>query len=140
MDNATVFRRLVGAWVFALIVSGCESPTWTHTLNESFSANQPAGPRTEEEHRREYLATGSRRSLRWLLAHCVKPGMSYDDLCGVLGQDGELETKDLKLKTNGGNYRIDDEVYRWGPDSEGRILYLFFRENRLFNFDPDEFK
>jgi hypothetical protein len=78
--------------------------------------------------------------MRWLLAHRVKGGMSYAAVCHVLGEDGERETKDRWLKTGGVNIRIDDEVYAFGPDSEGRNLYLFFRDDRLINFDPDEFK
>ena len=66
--------------------------------------------------------------------------MSYSAVCHVLGEDGERETKDRWLKTSGANVRIDDEVYSFGPDSEGRILYLFFRDDRLINFEADEFK
>ncbi len=127
-------------WLAAMALSGCESPSWTHTLNESFKASEERQPRTEEEHRREYIEHHSRKSMRWLLAHRVSPGMSYQKVCHVLGEDGKREERDQWLKTGGVNRRIDDEVYSFGPDSDGRMLYLFFREDRLINFDPTEFE
>lgn len=130
----------VCAGLAALVLAGCESPSWTHTLNESFAAKDEGGPRTEEEHRHDYIANHSRKSLRWLLAHRVKPGMSYEQVCHVLGEDGTREERDRWLKTKGINIRIDDDVYSFGPDSDGRNLYLFFREDRLINFDPTDFE
>jgi len=125
----------------AIVLAGCESPAWTKSLNESFGVREDdSGPRTEEEHRREYVKTHSRKSMRWLLSHSVKAGMTYEQVCHVLGEDGERETKDRWLKTGGINVRVDDEVYSFGPDSDGRILYLFFRDDRLINFDASEFK
>jgi hypothetical protein len=43
------------------------------------------------------------------------------------------------LKTTGVNVRIDDDVYSF-EDNEGRALKLFFREDRLINFDPTDFE
>ena len=137
------FIAILAAGLIALADIGCESPSWTHSLNESFNAKDgdPAsGPRTEEEHRREYVETHSRKSMRWLLGHRIRPGMSYNEVCHVLGEEGERETKDRALKTTTTNVRIDDEVYSFGPDSEGRSLYLFFRDERLINFDPADFQ
>ncbi len=127
-------------WLTAMALTGCESPSWTHTLNESFNAKEAERPRTEEEHRREYIANHSRKSMRWLLANRVSPGMSYQKVCHVLGEDGKREERDRWLKTGGVNIRIDDEVYSFGPDSDGRMLYLFFREDRLINFNPEDFR
>jgi len=130
------------AWLAVSGLAGCESPAWTHSLNESFGAREAAsGPRTEEDHRREYVKTHSRKSMRWLLSHSVKQGMTYEQVCHVLGEDGERESKDRWLKTGGAaNVRVDDEVYSFGPDSDGRMLYLFFRDDRLINFDSTEFE
>ena len=98
------------------------------------------GKRTEEDHRREYVKTHSRKSLNWLLSRCVKAGMTYERVCHVLGEDGERETRDRWLKTGGVNVRMDDDVFSFGPDSDGHMLYLFFREDRLINFEPSDFK
>jgi hypothetical protein len=138
MYHSVGLTGIVCAGLAALALTGCESPSWTHTLNESFAASKDNGPRTVEEHRREYINTHSRKSMRWLLAHCVKPGMSYGDVCHALGQEGERES-DRSLKTTGVNVRIDDDVYSF-EDNEGRALKLFFREDRLINFDPTEFE
>jgi hypothetical protein len=127
------------AWLAIASLAGCESPAWTKSLNESFGSTE-AGPRAEEEHRREYVNTHSSKSIRWLLNHCVKQGMSYDQVSRILGEEGEREPNDRWLKTSGANIRIDDQVYKFGPDSEGHMLYLFFRDDRLINFDPSEFK
>ncbi len=140
MHHRMRITGLIGAWFLTLALAGCESAEWTRTLNESFNGTAPSGPRNEEDHRREYIATHSRKSMRWLLGHCVKTGMSYAEVCRVMGEEGERETKDRWLKTTGMNVRVDDEVYAFGPDSDGRILYLFFREDRLINFDPSDFK
>lgn len=140
MPHGMRMAALIGAWVVTLAAAGCESPAWTHTLNDSFNAKAAeGGPRTEEEHRREYIATHSRKSMRWLLGHCVNTGMSYAEVCHALGEEGEVRKKDPAMKT-GVNVRIDDEVYEFGPDSEGRVLVLYFREDRLINFDPSDFK
>jgi hypothetical protein len=127
------------AWLAALALTGCESPSWTHALNESFNAKAEGGPQTEEQHRREYIANHNRKSMRWLLAYRVRPGMSYDQVRHILGEEGELETN-RSLKTGGVNVRVDDDVYAFGPDSEGRSLKLFFREDRLINFNPEDFQ
>ena len=91
MHHRVGITGFVCAGLMALALPGCESPSWTHTLNESFAAAKDSGPKTEEEHRRDYIANHSRKSLRWLLAHRVKQGMSYDDVRHVLGEDGTHE-------------------------------------------------
>jgi hypothetical protein len=132
--------RFAFALFVAGVVAGCESPSWTHSLNESFGAKEKSGAGTEEQHRQEYADTHSRESLNWLLSHCVKPGHSYKQVCDILGEEGTHEPNDRLRKAHGETYRIDDEVYAFGPDSNGRTLYLAFREDRLVNFDPEEFK
>ena len=139
MHRRLAIGGLLSACLAVMALAGCESPSWTRTLNESFQASDKNEPRTEEEHRREYIATRSRKSMRWLLANRVRPGMSYQEVCHVLGEEGERET-DRAFKTGGVNVRLDDDVYSFGPDSENRALKLFFREDRLINFDPDEFR
>jgi hypothetical protein len=141
MHNRMRTNGIFAAWFVAVALAGCESPAWTRSLNESFGARENStGPRTEEDHRREYVKSHSRNSMRWLLSHCVNQGMSYDQVRHILGEEGERETNDRWLKTGATNVRVDDEVYSFGPDSEGHMLYLYFREDRLINFDPSEFK
>src|SRR5262245_52836860 len=138
MLHTTGRTGFIAAVLAGIALSGRESPSWTHSLHESFNAAEEGRPKTEDEHRREYIANHSRKSMRWLLRHCVKAGMSYEQVCHALGTEGERD-HDPALKTGNLNVRIDDEVYSFG-DSEGRTLKLFFREDRLINFDPADFE
>jgi hypothetical protein len=136
---ACVGRRVCLGFALALL-AGCESPEWTRSLNDSFAHQDKPSAKTEEQHRQEFQETKSHESMRWLLAHCIHTGMSYNEVCRIMGEDGNLETQDRQLKSGGGNYRIDDEMYGFGPDSKGKTVYLAFRENRLINFDPEQFR
>jgi len=50
-------------------------------------------PRTEEKSTRRTTLKPQRRSMRWLWAIGSVRGL-YDDVCHVLGEEGERETKD----------------------------------------------
>jgi hypothetical protein len=128
------------ACIAVVTFAGCESPEWTRSLNDSFSAADKSGPKTEEEHRDEYAATHSPASMRWLLGHCVEMGMSYKRVCHIMKEDGTPVTGDNRVLSGGGNYRVGDEVYAFGPDTNGKTVYLVFREDRLVNFDRSEFQ
>ena len=118
--------------------AGCGSPDWVKSMNDSFRFNGTHDREVEEKHRREYAASQSRKSMRWLLSHCVDTGMTYDQVCQVLGVEGNPEPNDRRFKTGNG-YWIDDEMYSW-KDAEGRSVTLGFREGLLVNFDRAEFK
>ncbi|MBS0261627.1 MAG: hypothetical protein JSS02_06680 [Planctomycetes bacterium] len=117
---------------------GCGAPDWVRSMNDSFKFGGSVDREVEEKHRRDYAATHSRKAMRWLLGHCVDTGMSYDQICRVMGEEGTPESHDRQLKTGGG-YLIDDEMYSW-KDAEGRSIVLGFREGRLVNFDRAEFR
>jgi hypothetical protein len=128
-------------FVFVLAVTaGCESPDWTRTFNESYAQHERPSSKSEEQHRHDYQATKDHEAMRWLLANCIRTGMSYNEVCDVMGEEGNFETHDRQLKSGGGNYRIDDEMYAFGPDNKGKTVYLAFRENRLINFDAAQFR
>ena len=130
----------VYVWVAVLTFAGCESPEWTRSLNDSFAAVEQPGSKTVEQHRQKYVATHDHESMRWLLSHCVEMGMSYRKVSHIMGEDGTLETGDRQLLSGGGNYRVGDEMYAFGPDSKGKTVYLAFREDRLVNYERSEFK
>ena len=48
--------------------------------------------------------------------------------------------RDSRYTRNGGHYRENDVLYKWGPDNEGRTILLAFRDDKLVNFDPDFFE
>ncbi|MBI3862783.1 MAG: hypothetical protein HY290_12910 [Planctomycetia bacterium] len=108
-------------------------------MNDSFAAKTAPSREVEERHRQEYVGTHSRQSMRWLLGHCVELGMTYDDVSKIMGEEGTRETHDRAFKSHGGSYYLDDEMYAW-KDDKGRAVYLGFREGKLVNFDPSEFR
>jgi hypothetical protein len=138
--NRIRMTRLVCAWVAILAIVGCESAEWTRALNDSFSPSNQPSAKVEEAHRQEYIATKSHESMYWLLGNCVEIGMSYKKVSHIMGEDGTPETGDRRILAGGGNYRVGDEIYSFGPDSKGKTVYLAFREDRLVNFERAEFK
>ena len=137
-DRTKIFSAAAALALAA--VAGCESPAWTRTLSDSFAAKSESEPHNEDWHRRQYQENRSRKSLHWLLAHRLQTGMTYKEVTRVLGDDGERETKDREILTQGGPYRVGDEGYSFGPDSEGQSVILYFRDDKLINFDPAEFR
>lgn len=136
-------KRLVCALglCLALLVTGCESPGWARSLNAAFTGTRERPTAKEEEaHRREYLSTHSRRSMHWLLGNCVETGMSHNEVSRILGEEGIREAKDNWVKTKGGTYQLGDEVYGYGPNSDGETVYLVFRDNQLVSFEGGEFR
>ncbi len=134
-------RRWSVGWLLlvAAVVCGCE--TFQSSFLSAVLNLSPSRRAAEEEaFRREYQETHSAAAMQWLLANCVHSGMTLEEVNRVLGEEGVREYDDLPIKTNGGFYRADDVVYRWGPDNQGHSVYLVFRDGRLVNFDPDEFR
>ena len=138
MLHQRMMFELCGICLAALVFAGCGSPDWTRTMNDSFKF-QDSSKAVEEKHRQDYVATHSRKAMRWLLSHCVDTGMSLDQVCNIMGEEGILEMHDRAFKSHGGNYHLDDEMYSW-KDNEGRAIYLGFRDNRLVNFDRADFR
>ena len=122
-----------GAW------SGCESMGKTTPQVFAKSSSEDSAKRTLDSERRRYQADRDPAAARWLLAHCVHRQMTVKEINGVFGEDGIRVHDDTWLK-RGNGYREDDTVYRWGPDKDGRDIYLVFRGGRLINFDPKEFE
>lgn len=140
MLNRSHMAGVVRAGIAVLAIAGCESPEWTRSLNDSFAAADQPNPKLEEQYREEYAATHSPKSMRWLLSHCVEMGMSYKKVCQIMKEEGAPVTGDKSVLSGGGNYRVGDEVYAFGPDTNGKTVYLVFREDRLVNYDRSEFK
>lgn len=94
---------------------------------------------TAVERREQYQTNGDPVALNWLLVQRVRVGQSVAEVSGTLGEQGELYD-DFRLKTHGGDYLATDVAYHWGPDASGRSIVLIFRDGKLVNFDPDEFR
>jgi hypothetical protein len=126
------------SWLFVLFSAGCligceTLPNWRQPADSKSPAE------IEEEHRAKYQETRDPAALRWLLAQRLENGMSLEDVGRVLGEDGEREFNDQRFKEKEGRYRVDDEMYRFGPDAQGQVYYLGFRDNRLVNFNGRDY-
>ena len=117
-------------------VCGCESLTGNQLLSSSPENDHEA---QEETHRSRFLKDREPADLRWLLANVVKSGMPRGKISQILGEDGERVQDDARFKRNGGHYRENDTIWKWGPDNKGQSVFLAFRDGKLVNFDPDQF-
>lgn len=140
MLQRTKLFEFVGFCLTAWASAGCGSPDWARSMNDSFTFKETSSKEVEEKHRQEYAASHSRKAMRWLLGYRVDTGMSYEQVCNILGEAGTPESYDRAFKLHGGNYfLVGDEIYSW-KDNEGRAVYLGFREGRLVNFERSEFR
>lgn len=99
-----------------------------------------SGADKEEAHRAAFQKTRDPNELRWLLANRIEPGMSPGDVGLVLGEQGTRIHNDGWVKNKSSIYLTDDESWKWASDRDGNSLILVFREGRLVNFDPEEFR
>ena len=137
----SAFKGLIVAGLVcaaAIASAGCESLGKGSSASLTKSAPEGGTKRTPDSERRRYQADRDPAAARWLLAHCVRRQMTVKEINAVFGEDGARVHDDTWLK-RGNGYREDDTVYRWGPDKNGRDIYLIFRDKRLINFDPKEF-
>ncbi len=75
----------------------------------------------------------------WLMRHRVRTGMTVAEVSEALGDSGEEFSSSQDLKKGLTEYQTTDVAFRWGPDSEGRSVILFFRDGRLIQFNPNDF-
>lgn len=94
----------------------------------------------EQQHRHAYQSEGSTKAMRWLKANRIHSGMRLRTVNETFGEDGQRVWEDAKYKSRGGHYRAGDETYKWGPDRDGNAHVLVFRDDRLVDFDPKEYR
>lgn len=135
-----VSRLLTGLFcVCASLICGCEALDEAGVPGMDAFINRSAAREEEAKHRDLFATEGNRESFRWLLVNRIEQGMSVADINTTLGQAGERIANDGWLKNKqGGRYRQGDTAYKWGPDRDGRSIYLIFRDNHLVNYDPGE--
>jgi hypothetical protein len=130
------FWRPIGCATIVIFLAGCEGgPGSIFTGLQS-----PQRTADSATYRQRYLTNRDPEALRWLMGNAIQQGMTVGDVSEALGQEGEREFDDHRLKTGGHHYRATDVAYRWGPDSNGHAVYLFFRDDKLLNFDPEQFR
>jgi hypothetical protein len=135
------FQIVAIAGLLAAITAagGCQSVAESSSRKWAKMGDQDAPVRTLQSERGRYQADRDPAAMRWLLAHQIQSHMTVADINNVFGEDGTRVYDDAWLK-KGNGYRTDDVVFRWGPDKNGRNIYLVFREKRLINFDPKEYE
>ncbi len=125
--------------VAALAPVGCEAihdPITTFTGSKASTEDELLA----EEHREKFLADGDADSIRWLLVHRVKQGMSRDEVAREIGVPGERQRHVPWKDAGGTSFQVTDHVYKWGPDEKGHAYPLVFRNNLLVNYDPRDYQ
>ena len=122
-----------------LAAAGCESSGGNSRLQEAFWLDPHKNDAAvEEQHRESYASSRNRADLFWLLANRVESGMTQREVDGVLGEEGRRDPSGQWAK--GADFRVDDDVYGYGPANDGTTVYLVFREGRLINHEPESFR
>jgi len=143
MSSQTVNLRWLAGALFLiswLTAAGCGALNGTGIASLDSVTREKKEIRGEESHRRRFREDSDPEAMRWLLGHRVAQGMSLADVNQVFGVQGVREVSDRWLKASNGLYHEGDVVYKWGPDNNGRTVYLAFREGHLVNFDPAEYR
>ncbi|WP_166827025.1 hypothetical protein [Thalassoroseus pseudoceratinae] len=115
---------------------GCGNPP----IFDFGKANAEAAAAELDKHRTQFRSEGDSDSLRWLFANQLATGMSLDQVSEILGKPGEQVHGDTYIKAKVSGVRRTDETYRWGPDNKGQVYYLFFRDEKLTAFNPDDYR
>ena len=137
-------QRRLSHWILAGLalcspgLIGCETAEWKRFFPDPI--DMAAEQRGEIEKRKTFQTTRSREALHWLLAHRIQSGMSHGEVSRVLGEEGVREFNDRWLKNQGSQIQVSDIIYRFGPDNAGQSIYLAFRDDKLVNFEPDNFR
>lgn len=124
--------------LLALLLGGCAS--WAELSPVLLPTPERHSPAEVEQQQRQFHIDSDPAAFNWLLAHQVENGMTVAMVNEALGSEGLREFDDADMKRNGGHYQQTDIGYKWGPDRNGRAVVLFFRDGKLVNFDPDEFR
>ncbi|MHC4877807.1 MAG: hypothetical protein ACYTGL_15205 [Planctomycetota bacterium] len=138
MKLSRTSRSVVLLVTMTLPVAGCSS--FDASSSKLAHLFDPETQQREEEARREqFQTTRSTADMHWLLRNHVENGMTPSEINRVLGEDGTRVFEDGWIKNHGGHYHAGDNTWKWGPDRAGNSIYLVFRDNKLVNFNPDEF-
>ena len=123
-----------------LLLASCETLKAPGSTADWFARNSNKGHEREvQSYRTQWQTRRDRAAIRWLLATQIHNGLTPDDVSLRLGEVGTREQNTREFKREGDGFRVDDEFYRYGPDRQGEVYYLGFREGRLINFDAQVF-
>jgi hypothetical protein len=119
-----------------LLLASCETLKAPGSTADWFARNSGKSQEREvQSYRTQWQTRRDRAAIRWLLATQIHNGLTPDEVGLRLGEVGTREHNTREFKREGDGFRIDDEFYRFGPDRDGEVYYLSFREGHLINFD-----
>lgn len=122
----------------ALAILGCSGIDRQDPF-EIFPDEDQGSVSEADNHRQQFQIHRDPKALNWLMSHEIETGMSLASVNDILGESGERVFNDTSLKRNANQYQETDIGFKWGPDTNGRSIVLFFRDGKLVNFDPEEF-
>lgn len=128
------------ALIVALALTGCQSAGSELLPGLQALLDGKSSVMDEETHRREFQKSRSPKEMNWLLRNSINAGMAVSEVSKVLGEEGRRVYDDGWIKRGGGHYQSGDKAWKWGPDREGRSVFLVFRDGKLVNYDPNEFE
>ncbi len=140
LNRLASFDRLLCLVVgCGLAIGGCTGID-RHDPFEILADGDPGTMSEANARRQEFQVDREPAALTWLLSHEIETGMSLASVNDALGESGERVFDDESLKRNANQYLQTDIGFKWGPDTNGRSVVLFFRDGKLVNFDPTEFR
>lgn len=122
-----------------LVLASCETLKAPGSTADWFARNTKGHEREVQSYRTQWQTRRDRAAIRWLLATQIHNGLTPEEVNERLGDTGEREINAQEFKREGDGFRVDDEFYRYGPDRDGQVYYLGFREGKLTNFDGGRF-
>ena len=122
-----------------LLLASCETLKAPGSTADWFARNNKSHEKEVQSYRTQWQTRRDRAAIRWLLANQVHNGQTPDEVSLRVGEVGTREQNTREFKREGDGFRVDDEFYRFGPDRQGEVYYLGFREGRLVNFDAQVF-
>lgn len=141
--DATPLRSPVGLrmalLLTCLMLASCETLKAPGSTADWFARNNRSHEREVQSYRTQWQTRRDKGAIRWLLASQIHNGLTPDEVSLRLGEVGTREHNTKEFKREGDGFRVDDEFYRFGPDRDGEVYYLGFRDGKLVNFDAKNF-
>ena len=122
-----------------LLLASCETLKAPGSTADWFARNNRSHEREVQSYRTQWQTRKDKAAIRWLLASQIHNGLTPDEVSLRVGEVGTREHNTREFKREGDGFRVDDEFYRFGPDREGEVYYLGFRDGKLVNFDAKNF-
>lgn len=106
---------------------------------EMYVKKDPAEVQHDQDQREKFMLNQDHKALFWLIGHRLENGLLLSEVEEILGVPGEF-TSDVDYGKSDGLHQVTDTAYKWGPDNCGQSVILFFRDGRLSNFNPKDYR